>query len=82
MDIFYGNLWNAVEGDWNSIEKLPNIIRCKLKVKLSDYSEVFAYFYEDKAPIMGEATHHFWNCSTKDYIPIESISHWKHLKDE
>ena len=86
MDLLHGNLNEEVEGPWNEIKyDTPQIQRkaAKVKVKLSDDSEKFAYYYDDKCSwisIYGQKTSYFWCCATKE--PLYNVSYWKYLKEK
>jgi len=85
MDLWYGNLTNEVEGPWNNTEEgLPKKVfkGCKVKVKLSNGNETFAYFYEDKMisfSKFGIKPASFWECRSKE--PLENVVQWKYLED-
>ncbi len=82
MDLYYGNKTEVVDGPWNDVEKLPDCSKCKVKVKLINKSERFAYFYLDKAHFilpLGVLSY-FWDCQTKE--PLENVTHWKYIKDD
>jgi hypothetical protein len=68
---------------WNDIEDgLPEIkgLGAKVKVRLSDKSEVFAFFYPDKMQwisFYGEKACYFWHSKTR--LPLFNVTHWKSL---
>jgi len=77
MDLHHGNQIKEV-GDWKSVDTLPNIKSCKVKVKMNDDSETFAYFYLDAAVWVqkyGIKSCHFWDCKTKEQI--FDVKEWK-----
>lgn len=81
MDLFHGNETNIDEGTWNEIQKgKPNHKTCKVKLRLKNGDEVFAYFYKDgglQGHLYSEKERpYFWHCQTKDYIPNHDITHW------
>lgn len=68
---------------WNDIDKsLPETdLGIKVKVKLNDNRECFAFFYPDKMSwiaFYGEKPAYFWNSKTKE--PLFNVTHWKYLK--
>ena len=81
MDLFHGKKTED-DGDWipfinpNQLEKNKD----KVKVKLSNGIECFAYFYRDKSPILGYAAESFWECSTR--APLTNVTHFKYLKEK
>ncbi len=70
---------------WNKIEDGLPVIKskgAKVKVRLSDQTELFAYFYPDKCQWIenyGKKPSYFWNCSTKE--PLFNVTHWRTLKE-
>jgi len=84
MDLFHGSRNEPIEGPWNEFDKNhPQGRSEKVRVKLSDDSELSAYYYADKA--QGLAQHiqacnpaYFWNCNTKE--PLYNVIAWKYLK--
>ncbi len=88
MDLFHCNQTEPI-GEWNKIdyEYLSNLPQpesrgCKVKVKLSDLSETFAYFYKDKCQWIesyGGKPSYFWECSSKE--PLNDVIEWKKLKE-
>lgn len=80
MDLFHGNKTEVVDGPWNCVEnRLPDILSCKVKVKLNNESELMAYFYADKAQWLSTTPSFFWRCSDKE--PLFNVTHWKYLKE-
>jgi hypothetical protein len=82
MNLFHGHQTEELEGDWNSFDRLPEFKSGKVKAKLSDDSEVFAYFYQDQcqfAKSMYKELSHFWDCVNHD--PIHNVKAWKYLKN-
>ena len=83
MDLVWGNI-NEEIGEWKNIEDgLPQIESkgSKVKVRSSNDSETFAYFYPDMcAWIKGSGGNpcYFWDCLTK--YPLNHVTHWKALK--
>lgn len=50
MELFHSTQKQAEDCDWIDIKtQLPKEDKCKIKVKLKDESEIFAYFYSDRA---------------------------------
>ena len=80
MDLYHGQD-NEIIGEWESVKKLPDISCCKLKVKLTDDSEIFTYFYSDKAIWVqkyGIKPSYFWECKSKE--PIYNVKEWKMMR--
>jgi hypothetical protein len=73
MDLFHGNKTREI-GEWNNIKNLPNE-HCKVKLKLKDNTECFAYYYSDIPKA------HFWHIPTQEYILDNDIISWKHLEE-
>ena len=86
MDLVYGNRTEEVEGPWNDIENALPISENKgekVKVKLKNGDELFAYFYEDKCQWIqnsGGTPCYFWDCQTKE--PLFYVEKWKYLKEK
>ncbi len=84
MDLFHGYQNEVVEGDWNKIsEKDPEFKSesGKVRVKLHNGNETFAYYYKDKCMHAAKSYKptHFWNSNTHE--PIYDVSEWIYLKD-
>ena len=87
MDLFHSHEEEMI-GEWNEIKEnysnsLPNRKSCKLKVRLSNKLETFAYFYEDKCQwigFYGQKPCYFWDCKTKE--PLHNVTHWKSLREK
>jgi len=89
MDLFWARYSEEVEGHWNEIDKnyqntFPKITGkgAKVKVKLSDDAETFAYYYPDQAiwiSSYGFKPSYFWDCISKE--PLFNVTHWKYLKE-
>ncbi len=74
MDLWHGNYTEPV-GEWIKVEdNLPNPISrgCKVRVKLIDQSETFAYYYQDMTGV-------FFDCRTKE--PLDNVIEWKKLTE-
>ncbi len=89
MDLFSSHLTEEVDGPWNEItdrsSSLPQTDRkgLKVKVKLDDGTETFAYFYKDKAEWIaahGIKPSYFWHSKTHE--SLLNVTHWKNLKDD
>lgn len=73
MDLFFGDC-NEQVGDWHKIEDgLPQVKSkgTKVRVRLSNQIELFAYFYEDKCK--------FWDSSSKQLL--FNVTHWRAVKE-
>jgi hypothetical protein len=83
MDLFHGHMIEEVDGPWISVEKsLPDCKHTKVKAKLNNGDEVYAYFYADKAikfNIFGIIPCHFWHCMSRDQL--FNVTDWKYLKE-
>jgi len=80
MDLFFGDMTETIDEEWKT--GIPDTDRCKVKVKLSNGNEKFAYFYADKARInamIGESAH-FWHSQTHE--PLYNVTHYKMLKND
>lgn len=83
MDLFWGNQAEEI-GKWKNVaEELPKPPRigCKIKVRLSDGRETYAYFYKDKCRWIethGQKPAYFWECRSKE--PLFNVVEWKELK--
>ncbi len=72
MDLFHGYKTQE-DGPWIEIkDKHYPDKRTKVKVKLANDNETFAYYYDDLST-------HFWECTTRD--PLSNVTHWKALKE-
>jgi hypothetical protein len=84
MDLFWCNVTQVVDGDWNKVENGLPICKskgCKVWVKLEDNSECFAYFYDDMASFVrnsGIKPSYFWDCRSKE--PLYNVKEWKALQ--
>lgn len=77
MDLYHGHRAEEI-GDWQDIEKgLPKHDGKgnKVKVKLSNGDEFFAYFYPD----INFCKFHFWHSVFHE--PIKNVKHFKYLKE-
>ncbi len=85
MDLFWGSSSEEI-GEWNHIKDSlpqPKSNGMKVKVKLDDGTQKYAYFYKDKALWIekyGMKPSYFWDCRTKD--PIFNVEEWKEIKKE
>ncbi len=83
MDLYHCNQTEEI-GEWKPIEKgLPETKEkgIKVKVKLTNGMELFAYFYPDKChwiATYGQEPCHFWSCITHE--PMFDVMEWKSLK--
>lgn len=86
--LLHGHLKEIVDGPWNDIkEKLPDKPSCKVKIRLIDGTETFAFFYRDQARIAGRSNHeteptYFWHCRVDEWYSLKDITHWIHLKEK
>lgn len=80
MDMLYRDRTEVLDGPWNS-EDIPEVDSCKVKVRIEDGKEMFAYFYRDMGIISPGQTEagYFWCCV--DRKPIWGVTHWIGLKD-
>ncbi len=84
MDLIHGKKTEE-DGDWIpfiNANQLHNA-RDKVKVKLSNGNNVFAYFYRDKGGFINDYTQdtsYFWDCQTKE--PLFNVTHFKYLKEK
>lgn len=81
MDLFHGNEKTEI-GPWINVEdKLPEVDRCKVRVKLQNLEEKFAYFFRDRCGWNPYVRHsYFWTCDSRE--PIFDVMEWKYLKKE
>jgi hypothetical protein len=86
MDLFHGKETTPI-GEWTKFDEnynstLPVGKSCKVKVKLSDETETFVYYYDDKCSWIvyyGQKPSYFWDCVTKE--PLFNVTHWKMLEN-
>ena len=72
MDLYHADQTETVNDSWNDVlQILPNLNRCKVKVRTSNGNETFAYYYYDLSS--------FWDCTTKE--TIDNVTHWISLKE-
>lgn len=68
-------------GDWNDVtEKLPEKKATIVWVKLTDQSERYAFYYQDKMrwiEYYGQTPSYFWDYNSKQ--PLFNVTHWKGL---
>ena len=85
MNILFADQIEPIDQLWKEVENLPKCERigCKVKVKLNDLTEKFAYFYPDMMIWIsdyGKQPSYFWDCQTKE--PLFNVTHWNYLKKE
>ena len=83
MDLFYAKITEE-DGCWHKVEDgLPDCKSTKVKVRLSNGDETYAYYYDDKA-IKFEKYRitpcHFWHASSHD--ALLNVTDWKKLKEK
>lgn len=79
MDLYFGDQIEEAHEEWR--EGNPNIDKCKVKVKLSEGGECFAYFYSDMASFcakIGIKPSYYWHSNTHE--PLYDVTHYKILK--
>ncbi len=81
MGLFHANQTEET-GEWIDIKTLPNSQSDKVKLKLKDLSECFAYYYRDP-PSFAPSNAHFWLVNkNNEYVLNEDIIAWKLLKEK
>ena len=82
MDVFHRNRI-AEMGEWfNFPENKPRSDSDKVKVRLSDENEIYAYYYADKAQWIakyGYKPSYFWDSKTHE--PLLNVTSWKYLEE-
>ena len=79
MDLFYADV-NEEAGEWIDIKIPPKLRNCKIKLKLKDHSECFAYYY-DSLPLGIPSKAHWWLANRHDqYLLEQDILSYKYLR--
>jgi hypothetical protein len=77
MDLYCSDV-NQETGEWKKIQdNLPissDVSGVKVKVRLKNMTEMFAYFYTDLYPPT------FWDCAKKE--PLYDVVEWINLKED
>lgn len=81
MDLFHGDETEEDEGPWKDVKhENPKMTSkgIKVKVKLTDNSEEFAYYFSDCSPLLNGFK--WWGCHSHD--PLTNVTHFKYLKKD
>lgn len=80
MDLYHSQETEEI-GEWKNVDKLPDVQSCKVKVKLDNGSETFAYFYNNACSWghkYGIKVCYFWHSNTHE--AITNVKEWKMVK--